>query len=302
MSSESEPGNASPRAPSPFGGTARHLLSLPTAYLIELYRSKCGVHVSAEFEGAESVHLYECDATGYRFWQPEHVAGSERLYAELSRSWPDYYRTDRWEYSLAGKHVRSGDRILEIGCGRGYFLARMERTAREAIGLELNSLAIAETVASAEVKPMTVEALAASGETQFDSVWSFQVLEHVSDPASLIRAGLACLRPGGLLGLSTPNGAHRPFIERDDPLDMPPHHVGHFSEAVYRRIADLVGVEVIAIHQQVRGFEPETVTEGTRRSLPYRVARRLSHHLINAAYAWSQEPGPGILAVFRKPQ
>jgi len=302
MSIQPQQESANPEEPSPFGGSARLELTLPTAHVAEMYRDMCGVDVRAEFDGAEFIHRYECSLTGYRFWRPEGIAGSEQLYAELSKVWPDYYRTDRWEYSLAQTHLRSDDRILEVGCGRGYFLASTEGRIKDGLGLELNTRAIEEKVTSHEVRATSVEALADSGEERFDSAWSFQVLEHVSDPASFIRSCLTCLKPGGLLGLSTPNSAHVPFVRRDDAFDLPPHHVGHFSESVYRRVAEQLGVEVVAIHLQVRGNEAEAVTELTRRSLPYRVARRLSRSLFNASYRWSKEPGPGILAVFRKPR
>lgn len=302
MSSDSRQQEHGGPATSPFGGPARHLLSLPTAHVVQLYRDKCGVDVSDELAGAESLELFECERTAYRFWLPEDVAGSSRLYEALSAAWPDYYRTERWEYPLAHRHLSRGERLLEVGCGRGYFLAGAEGDGREGLGLELNRQAIERKVTSFELRPVTVEELAASDEPAFDSAWSFQVLEHVRDPASFIEGCLACLKPGGLLGLSTPNRECVPMARRQDAFDLPPHHVGHFSPEVYEKIAAHHGLELVAVHRQRRAHAAEEVTPATEAHLAYRVARRLSALLTNAAYRWTGEPGPTVLAVLQKPE
>lgn len=300
MSSESRQQEDGRTAVSPFGGPARHLLSLPTGHVVQLYRDKCGVDVADELEGLESIELFECVRTGYRFWLPEQVVGSGRLYERLSQAWPDYYRTQRWEYPLARRYLGRGERLLEVGCGRGTFLAGAEGDGREGLGLELNPRALESSVTRFELRPVTVEELAASGEPAFDSAWSFQVLEHVRDPASFIDSCLACLKPGGLLGLSTPNRECVPMARRQDAFDLPPHHVGHFSPEVYGRIAERFGLELVAVHREPRRHGAEEVTPATSSDFGYRVARRLSALLMNAAYRWTGEPGPSLLAVLRK--
>lgn len=288
--------------PSPFGGgPARHVLSLPAAHVAELYRQRCGLDVREEFGDAETLRLYECERTGYRFWRPRELAGSAQLYARLCQAIPGYYREDRWEYALARSYLGSGDRILEIGCGRGYFLASAEGLVAGGLGLEFNPEALANKVTREPIRATPVEDLARAGE-RFQSVWSFQVLEHIPEPDAFLRACLECLAPGGLLGLSTPNLDYPPFARREDALDLPPHHVGHFREEVYRRLATFYGLELVQVHREPRRYQPEPATERTLRSVPYRLARRLGTRLFNAAYRWSGEPGPSLLTVYRKPR
>ena len=130
---------------SPFGAGATKLLSLPTARVVEMYRMRCAVDVTAHFHGAENIDLYECERTGYRFWRPENLAGNEAFYKQLSSAWPNYYRTTRWEYSPALARCRPGQKLLEIGCGDGHFLRLAEAMGAEVRGLELNREAIARS-------------------------------------------------------------------------------------------------------------------------------------------------------------
>lgn len=228
----------------PFG-KAHKIDEMPVSTLEQMYADKCGAVLDLRERGIESLDLYECDSTGFLFWRPEEAAGDEEFYQDLSKKWPDYYRDWRWEYSAALSLTSATDRLLEIGCGRGYFLRSTEGRVASARGIEFNNEAIANKVTKWGVEPMKIEAMAASQPQSFDYICSFQVLEHVTDPASFIEGSLACLKPGGLLVYSTPNtqfGAHR---RREDAFDLPPHHMNYFSHDSYRRIAARYGLQVV---------------------------------------------------------
>ena len=141
--------------------------------------------------------------------------------------------------------MRGGDRILEIGCGRGYFLKHTQGRAGEGLGLELNRDAVAGKVTTWPVEALTIEDMAENRSATFDTVFSFQVLEHVVDPASFVSAAINCLKPGGLLVLSTPDPDNKALQERRDAFDLPPHHMNHISEACYHRIARLYDLRIV---------------------------------------------------------
>ncbi len=284
----------------PFG-SARHVLSLPTGDVIASYRRKCGADVSRWFGALRAIELFECEKTGYRFWRPAAVAGDEEFYKYLAGLWPDYYHAQRWEYPLARRRLTPSDRVLEVGCGRGFFLRSIEGRVADAVGVEFNRGAIAAKVTRFAVADTPVERLATTESERFSVVCSFQVLEHVVDPHTFLAACVRCLRPGGMLVLATPNHASAMLANREDAFDLPPHHMGHFSAAVYRRLAPLYGLEVERIHVEKRIFEMnDTVTASTRAGFPYRAARRLSSILMGFAYAMAREPGNNILAILRK--
>ena len=146
-----------------------------------------------------------------------------------------------------------------------------------------------------------IERVAEAKPESFSVVCSFQVLEHVVDPHSFLTSCVRCLRSGGILALATPNYASAMLANREDAFDLPPHHMGHFSESVYRRVAQLYGLGVERIRVERRYFElNDTVTAATRARFLYRAARRLSSAMMGFAYDAAREPGNNILAILRK--
>lgn len=285
---------------SPFGGDSTTVVTFSAAHVREMYKRKCGMDVTASFAGVSEVTLHECSRTGYRFWRPADVAGDEVFYQELSRVWADYYRPSRWEYEIAKRFVLEGGRVLEVGCGRGYFLRSLEGAAVVAEGLELNREAIENKVTSFHVRAETIDELARKRPNAFDVVCCFQVLEHVIAPGDFLRSCLAALKPGGLLVVSTPNNEHVPLASYSDAFDLPPHHMGQFTPAVFRRMASLLDTALIEIVREPRRYQPEGVTDGTRENLLYRLAVKATGVLLDASYRMSGEPGANLLAALRK--
>lgn len=249
-----------------------------------MYARKCGIDIAPAFREITELGLYCCSRTGYRFWRPQCVAGDEAFYKAVSTAWPNYYRTDRWEYDLARKYLTDQTSVLEIGCGPGHFLKSIETTVPEGLGIEFNSEAIASKVTKFPVIRTPIESLAQARPGEFRVALAFQVLEHVIDPFSFIQSALACLKPGGLLILSTPNHDHAIFRNQEDAFDLPPHHIGHFDAPTYEAIASMLGVEVLEIALQAG----ERAGGGVVRSL------------IGALAFARKAPGPNMLVVYRK--
>jgi 2-polyprenyl-3-methyl-5-hydroxy-6-metoxy-1,4-benzoquinol methylase len=290
-----------PEIAGPFG-PARKILDFSVADILAAYRWKCGADVSRSFKALSEINLYECQVTGYKFWRPEYIAADEQTYQLLSASWPGYYRTERWEYSFVRRALRTANSVLEVGCGRGYFLRSIESHVSTAVGLEFNNQAIDSRVTKFDIHPMTVEDYAVRAPASVDAVCSFQVLEHVTDPCAFIKACLDCLRPGGLLCLSTPNMESAMLKKREDAFDLPPHHIGHFSADVYRSIARTLQIEIANVVVESRqSWANDTVSTSTERHFLYRMSKSLSSRMLNTVYRILREPGNNILVIFRRP-
>lgn len=218
------------------------------AAISRVYAARLGV------EARFTVPLLEyrrCRVCGLQYFDPSEPGDAE-LYEQLQRfDW--YYMQDKWEYGYAASHIAQEDSLLEVGAGRAAFAKRVG--SDRYLGLEFNDRAIEKARADGiHLIKQFVEEYAKTGSLH-DVVVSFQVLEHVLDPDSFIRGCVACLKSGGKLILSVP--AHDGFAGKavNHVLDMPPHHVSHWSKAVMAYLADRYGLDVIDIaHEPVAAY------------------------------------------------
>lgn len=285
---------------SPFGGKADLVQIIPCGDIIAMYRWKCSVDIGESFGTNSTAALYRCPKTQYLFWRPSNIAGGEAFYRTLNAAWPNYYRRKRWEYSMARTNLRGSSNVLEVGCGRGYFLRSIEGIIQSGFGLELNQEAIAQRVTTFPIASLLIEDIAKAEKSNFDAVCSFQVLEHLVDPASFLEAALACLRPRGKLILSVPNHDYVKYAKQNDAFDLPPRHMGHFSKTTFHKIANLYGLELKQVEIEPRHYIAEEVTKETSSQVFYKTARLFAKAALGAAYRLCSEPGPNIFVVLQK--
>ena len=96
--------------------------------------------------------------------------------------------------------IQPRGRLLEIGCGWGYFVAEAKRRGYQVAAIEPNP-ARARHVREAlgiEVEQMSIET-ASPPAVGFDIVYHIDLLSHFADPARALRAMASQLRPGGRL-------------------------------------------------------------------------------------------------------
>ncbi len=113
---------------------------------------------------------------------------------------------DRATGGLAGK------RVLDVGCGGGILSESMAALGAEVTGIDLSEkplgvarLHLYETGLKVDYRQIAAEDLAAADPASFDVVTCLEMLEHVPDPASTVRACAALVKPGGTVFFSTIN-------------------------------------------------------------------------------------------------
>lgn len=110
--------------------------------------------------------------------------------------------------------------VLDVGCGGGILSEAMAKSGAQVTGLELASQVIDIAKAHAEqsglhidYQNVLVEDYAQSHPGRFDVITCMEMLEHVPDPASILKACGTLLKPGGLLIVSTLNRHPMAFLQ-----------------------------------------------------------------------------------------
>ena len=113
-----------------------------------------------------------------------------------------------------------GKSALDIGCGGGILSDAMARKGANVLGIDLASKAVkvaqlhaleAQTP-NVSYREISAEALAVAQPGNFDVVTCMEMLEHVPDPASVVRACANLVKPGGWVFFSTINRNPKSFL------------------------------------------------------------------------------------------
>lgn len=157
---------------------------------------------------ADPAELAKFSDLAHRWWDPD----SE--FRPLHQINP--LRLD-WIHTLA---PLTGKRVLDVGCGGGILADAMARKGAQVLGIDLATKALrvaqlhaleAQT-ANVEYREVSAEALAAEQPAGFDVVTCMEMLEHVPDPASVVKACATLVKPGGWVFFSTINRNPKSFV------------------------------------------------------------------------------------------
>lgn len=113
----------------------------------------------------------------------------------------------------------AGKQVLDVGCGGGILADAMARKGAQVLGIDLaiKSLKVAQLHALEAQTPqvsyreISAEALAQEQPAGFDTVTCMEMLEHVPNPDSIVRACAELVRPGGWVFFSTINRNAKAF-------------------------------------------------------------------------------------------
>ena len=227
---------------------------------------------------ADPAELAKFSDLAHRWWDPDSEFRPLHQINPLRLGWID---------GLAGL---AGKRVLDIGCGGGILSDSMARRGADVTGIDLSvkALRVAQLhaleagTANVSYKEISAEAMALEQPGEFDVVTCMEMLEHVPDPASVVRACATLVKPGGWVFFSTLNRNAKAFLfavlGAEYLLQLLPK--GTHEYAKFIRPSELasycraVGLEL----DQTRGMEYNPLTQRYRlsadTSVNYLFARR----------------------------
>jgi 2-polyprenyl-6-hydroxyphenyl methylase/3-demethylubiquinone-9 3-methyltransferase len=113
----------------------------------------------------------------------------------------------------------AGKRVLDVGCGGGILAEAMAARSANVTGIDLSARALTvarlhalEVGSTVEYRDLSAEDLAAESPQAFDVVTCMEMLEHVPQPASVVRACATLVKPGGRVFFSTLNRNAKSFL------------------------------------------------------------------------------------------
>lgn len=240
-----------PEIYSPF--SANHKASIlsvhKTTEIIEGYKKYLNLAVAKNFKNISEIFLCECPVTRVKFYFPPECSGDGKFYESISQNdW--YYNPQRWEHTTALDLFKEGDHVLEVGSGDGTFLKILSSKIKvHYTGLELNLDAIFKARNKGiNLSNETLEEHIKTSAEKYDVVCSFQVLEHVSRPASMIEDSLKALKKEGRFIIAVPNNEAyflKHNIHSSRLLNMPPHHINLFDETSLHNLAKIFNLKIV---------------------------------------------------------
>ena len=217
----------------------------------------------------------------HRWWDPESEFRPLHHINPLRLEWID---------ELAGLR---GKTALDVGCGGGILAEAMARRgAAQVTGIDLarRPLGVAQLhaleagVANVGYREVSAEALAAEAPASFDVVTCMEMLEHVPEPALVVRACATLVRPGGWVFFSTLNRNPKSFL---------------FA---------IVGAEYVlrllprGTHEYARFIRPSELARWSRDSgLALQGSRGMEYNPLTRRYRLSDDTSVNYLQAWRRP-
>jgi 2-polyprenyl-3-methyl-5-hydroxy-6-metoxy-1,4-benzoquinol methylase len=185
---------------------------------------------------------YRCGACETLFQHPMPTLEAMRDYVEREYSsgvYSDYVSAAALKsltFSARAARIlrRTGPgRLLDVGASCGYFVDEALKAGFDAYGLELSSEAVASAPEPlrARLTIGDVNTLERRGESAYDVVTAFDIIEHTFNPVAFLESLRRVARPGSTIAITTPDTGHflRYVLGARWPMLQPMQHTVLFS-------------------------------------------------------------------------
>ncbi|WP_312438530.1 bifunctional 2-polyprenyl-6-hydroxyphenol methylase/3-demethylubiquinol 3-O-methyltransferase UbiG [Janthinobacterium sp.] len=156
---------------------------------------------------ADPLEIQKFSELAHRWWDPTSEFRPLHEINPLRLEW------------INAKVPLAGKRVIDIGCGGGILAESMARKGASVTGIDLSEKALKvadlhslESGVNVRYKLIAAETMAAEEAGQYDVVTCMEMLEHVPDPAAIVKACATLVKPGGHIFLSTLNRNPKAYL------------------------------------------------------------------------------------------
>lgn len=228
---------------------------------------------------ADPLELQKFSDNAHRWWDPTSEFRPLHEINPLRLEW------------INARAPLSGRTVVDVGCGGGILAESMARKGARVTGIDLSAKALQvadlhgmESGVHVRYKKIAAEELAVLEAAQFDVVTCMEMLEHVPDPAAIVRACSTLVKPGGHVFFSTLNRNPKAYL---------------FA---------VLGAEYLlrmlprGTHDYARFITPAELARFVRAAdLELDGLKGLSYHPLTRLYSINQDTSVNYMAACRKP-
>jgi len=143
----------------------------------------------------------------------------------------------------------AGKVVLDVGCGLGFFSARLAERGAKVVACDIGPGLVERTRLKVGCEARLADALSLEeefGSERFDLVISSECIEHVPSPKAALHQMIAVLKPGGFLSVSTPNRIWLPLVSLATTLRLRPFN-GYENFSTWRSLRKTLEASGVAI-------------------------------------------------------
>lgn len=149
--------------------------------------------------------------------------------------------------NIINKFVKIKGNLLDVGCGRGFFLDEARKALWDVCGVDMSKEVVAYAKNVLSLKVFQGDIIEFFPTDRYDLITLNQIIEHTPDPSRLIRTCHKLFKKGGLIYIATPNieSLLAKVFKDDYEYFIPPEHLGYFSVSTLSKLLTKNGFEVI---------------------------------------------------------
>ena len=156
---------------------------------------------------ADPLEIQKFSELAHRWWDPTSEFGPLHDINPLRLEW------------INARAPLAGKKVIDIGCGGGILTESMAKKGADATGIDLSEKALKvadlhslEAEVQVRYQCISAEDMALAEPGQYDVVTCMEMLEHVPDPASIVKAAATLVKPGGHVFFSTINRNAKAYL------------------------------------------------------------------------------------------